>query len=967
MRSELRLILAAGLAAGFVRCGGDKATGPPGPPAQILVFTGNAQQGEVGLALPAPVTVVVRDGAGRAVPNASVTWIVLAGGGSVSVPTSVTDQDGHASVTWVLGNTAGAAAHTLRAGIGTSSASVDFTASGVLSAGQLGVQSGDGQIGAAAAPLPAPIAVFVKTLAGTPVVGVTVSWQVTSGGGNVSLAASKTDGQGVARVSWTLGGGGGSNTAAAAVSELTPATVAFSARGLVAPASTITGAITTTNGFLAPPISTGAFPSAWAPSVVRSAGEQGRADAGARPLQFPRGAGTPQYTPNDLIVTFRAAALAAPPLGSRALASAGMARTVAASVWKRAAAWEASGRMKVTAVSPAVLAARVRVADPAQLDAVAAALRRDPDVARVTRDQWLRAHGRAAAVQTAGGTIPNDPNYPNQSWHYVMIDLPRAWSITTGSPSVLVAVVDNGIRFDHPALAANLTRDGYDFVSMASDSLCFGGHIDNAGDGDGYDPDPTIPDDWDLNPAGTCLQQRSPAGGHGLHVAGTIGAVGNDGVGVTGVNWSVSIRPVRVLGPAGGTSFDVAQGILYAAGLPASDGGAGSVQAPSAARIINLSLGGPCDFGAEVMHDAVIAATNAGALVVASAGNDASSTPSCPAAYPEVLSVTAVGPNGQRASYANFGPTVDIAAPGGDFPAGADGTFGVFSTTCDFTANPCTPNQARYFGTSMAAPHVSGVAALLLAVTPSLTVEELRSRLTSYAADGIVNARNSLTQTLAPPVQRYVRVFDAGTGQAVATQPVGANGVFTVSGLADGSYYVFAGEDENGDAQIGVPGRRWGALGGTATPRALTVTSSAGATAFFSVGFANEVEPNQTPPTTYNHLLVGGYLHGALGTTDADVYRVDIPAAGQYSFETSGWDGAFCKFALNVNTVMVLYDANGGVLAQNDDADSVNNNFCSRISTALAAGTYFVGVTPGLDFAGATHKGRYRVEARAGP
>src|SRR5205823_14567397 len=237
-------------------------------------------------------------------------------------------------------------------------------------------------------------------------------------------------------------------------------------------------------------------------------------------------------------------------------------------------------------------------------------------------------------------TVPNDPDYLFQAWHYGLIDLPRAWSITQGSSAVLVAVVDDGIRFDHPAIAANLASDGYDFVSTAdSVSLCSGGKISNAADGDGPDPDPTIPASYSLDSTRTCFAPDS-LGAHGLHVAGTIGAVGNDGIGVTGVNWSVRIRPVRALGAAGfGTLYDVAQGILYAAGLPADDGAGGTVQVTTGARIINVRLGGY--FNDPTLHNAIVSAANTGALIVAAAGNDATSAPHYPSAYPEVLGVAA--------------------------------------------------------------------------------------------------------------------------------------------------------------------------------------------------------------------------------------------------------------------------------------------------------------------------------------
>ena len=234
----------------------------------------------------------------------------------------------------------------------------------------------------------------------------------------------------------------------------------------------------------------------------------------------------------------------------------------------------------------------------------------------------------------------------------------------------------------HPAIAANLTSDGYDFVN-ARDSLilCTGDTVTNAGDGDGYDPDPSIPAEYTPDATGSCFLPEDF--GHGVHTAGTIGGVGNDAIGVTGVNWTVRIRPVRFIGTAGfGDLYDEAQAILYAAGLPADDGAGGTVKPSSGARIINMSFGGSDSGPTE--HNAIISAASAGALLVASAGNDATSDPQYPAAYPEVLAVAAVGPDGAPTPYSNFGSYVAIRAPGGNLGLG-DATDLVFSTAWDFT------------------------------------------------------------------------------------------------------------------------------------------------------------------------------------------------------------------------------------------------------------------------------------------
>jgi len=729
----------------------------------------------------------------------------------------------------------------------------------------------------------------------------------------------------------------------------------------------VSGTITTTSAAAAPPI-TGpivnggglALPAPTASLVARGT-----------PASFPRpqraGASRARYTTHDLIVTFQHAALDVPPIGAGALARVTTARALRAAIQSRLVTIMPAGG-EVAGVSPVILAAKVRVADTAQLAAVAAALRQDPAVAAVTRNRlvWLdeaapALNAAVPAEAAAPRTTPNNPLYAFQTWHYDLIDLPRAWSITTGSATVLVGVVDDGIRFDHPAIAPNVTSDGYDFVN-GDDSLplCTGGKIANSGDGNGYDSDPTIPSSYNADQTG-CFRPGT-LGAHGLHVAGTIGAVGNDGIGMTGVNWMVRIRPVRVLGIGGvGASYDVAQGILYAAGLPADNGSGGTVQASTGARIINLSLGGADDD--PMLHDAIVSAANAGVLIVAAAGNGGTSAPFYPAAYPEVLAVAAVGPDALPTSYSNFGSYVALRAPGGDFNlGGASGGGG--STLWNFGTNAADYGFAT--GTSMAAPHVSGVAALVLAQNPALTAVALRTRLTSYAVGpatsygaGLVNAYNSLTQSLGPPTQVYARLYSATTGAIGQTVLAQANGAFAFTHVQDGSYFVFGGSDESGDQQLGVPGRLWGALGNSAIPTSILVLDAAPHPASFSIGYPTPLQADHSIQTP-NILVIGGYTQGAITSPQlVDAYRVKIPQTGTYTFETTGWVGA-CGLALEEATAVGLFDTAGKLLASAGYLDASHYNYCSRLTFSLSPGTYLIAV------AGAFSGGRYRLQARAG-
>ncbi len=294
--------------------------------------------------------------------------------------------------------------------------------------------------------------------------------------------------------------------------------------------------------------------------------------------------------------------------------------------------------------------------------------------------------------------IPDDTRYPTQ-WHYALMNLPQAWDVTTGDNSVVVAVLDTGAPLNHTDLTPRLIA-GYDFIS----------DLDIAGDGDGVDSDPTdIGDD----------PRKQSSSFHGTHVAGTIGAATNNGIGVAGVTWQSQIMPIRVLGIGGGTDADITQAIRYAAGLTNSSGALPAQQA----RVINMSLGGP-GFS-QTQQDAITAARAQGVIIVAAAGNENSSEFSYPASFDGVISVAAVDMASQRAPYSSFGRRVDVAAPGGNSAADLNGdqfADGVLSTVVNDKGEM---SFDFYQGTSMATPHVAGVMALMLAVNPDLTPTDI--------------------------------------------------------------------------------------------------------------------------------------------------------------------------------------------------------------------------------------------------
>ncbi len=256
---------------------------------------------------------------------------------------------------------------------------------------------------------------------------------------------------------------------------------------------------------------------------------------------------------------------------------------------------------------------------------------------------------------------PNDPDYSKQ-WNFRSINVEQAWDDSKGE-GVTVAVIDTGVS-KVPDFAETKFVEGYDFVNDRNDA--------------------------------------SDDQGHGTHVAGTISQSTNNAYGVAGIAYKAQIMPIKVLSASGGgTISDIAEGIKFAA-----DNGA---------KVINMSLGGGGD--SQLLREAIDYADQKGTVIIAAAGNNNQNASSYPARYPKVLSVAAIDASGKKASYSNFGAGIDISAPGG-------------SETGKIIQNTIDPKTGEaifvgYQGTSMAAPHVAGVAALIVSVNDT-TPENIR-------------------------------------------------------------------------------------------------------------------------------------------------------------------------------------------------------------------------------------------------
>jgi hypothetical protein len=462
---------------------------------------------------------------------------------------------------------------------------------------------------------------------------------------------------------------------------------------------------------------------------------------------------------------------------------------------------------------------------------------------------------------------PNDPYFASWQYGLNVIQTPTAWDITTGSASVIIAIVDTGVDYTHPDLAGKVLS-GYDF----------------------YDNDNNAMDE----------------NHHGTHIAGIIGAVANNGIGIAGITWQNPILPVKVYDALGNSLYSiVAKGIIYA-----TDRGA---------RVINLSLGAPTSNS--TLQSAVDYAYNHGVVLAAAAGNNGTLGIVYPAAYPNVIAVGASDGNDQRSTISNYGTELDVIAPDGGF------------STC------LLGRIESLGGTSMSTAYVSAVCGLILSVNPSLTPTDVMRIIRDSADDkgtigwdmytgyGRLNAYKAVVMATATPAPAPPPAVDATPPSVNIIAP-------TTGGIVTGTGSLSASASDN-VAVAKVEFLANGKLVATATSSPFTTTWNSSqasngqvqltAKAYDSTGNSAASSPvtiTVSNPTVTNYSVTGSVAVG--GTM---LHTLTLQSSTTVSASLS-----FSK----VNLDLYLLNSSGQVVA----SSCTSKNPEIILTSALPAGNY---------------------------
>ena len=578
---------------------------------------------------------------------------------------------------------------------------------------------------------------------------------------------------------------------------------------------------------------------------------------------------------------------------------------------------------------------------PDELQKIMADLASDPNVQWVVEDKMMQIMA-----------TPTDPQYNNQ-WHYYEatggLNLPTAWDSSTGS-GVVVAVIDSGYTA-HADLTPNILP-GYD---MIHDTFV-------SNDGDGRDSSALDPGDATVNRECRPDWVGRNSSWHGTHVAGTVAAATNNGLGGAGVAYNAKVVPIRALGKCGGYTSDIADSIIWAAGGTVS--GVPANQNP--AQVINLSLGGEgsCDV---VTQNAINQAVGLGATVVVAAGNDnLNASLFAPANCSNVVTVAAVDRTGGKAWYSNFGSVVDVAAPGGDVRFFSPD--GVLSTSNSGTNAPAGDSYEYYQGTSMAAPHVAGTAALMYALDPAITPAEVESILEnttrsfpstcSQCGAGIVDATAAVAQVggVTPPGPGD-SVLENGVAKTGLSGATGSETFFTIevpAGVSDLAFQISGG---SGDADLYV---RFASAPTESSYDCRPWKNGNDETCSFASPTEGTYHVMLNGYSSYSGVsLVASYTEGGSGERDS-IFETGV-SGSQNQWVNYTLDVPAGSTALNISISGGSGDADLYVRFGNNPTESSydcrpylngNNETCS--GTDPAAGTWYIGLRGYSAFSGVT-------------
>lgn len=491
--------------------------------------------------------------------------------------------------------------------------------------------------------------------------------------------------------------------------------------------------------------------------------------------------------------------------------------------------------------------------------------------------------------------LPNDP-YLGSQWSLWDpaggMNAEAAWDqISDTDGGVVIAVIDTG-RTIHPDLDAK-TLAGYDMISDGA----------NARDGNGRDNNPADEGDWTTT--GLCGPdaQARDSTWHGTHVAGTAAAITNDGIGIAGVAPTAWIQHVRVLGACGGTTADIADGIIWASG--------GSVPGTTAnatpARVLNLSLGGTSACG-PTYQAAIDSARSRNSVLIVAAGNDnIPASMATPSNCAGVVTIASNGPTGARAPYSNYGPTIDVTAPGGDNSFGAE--YGILSSVNASQTTPTGPDYKMMDGTSMATPHVAGIAALMISKNSALTPDQVGAILRNTArpfpsycsggcGTGIVDAGAAVAAARGVAITAYpLTVLPVGNGDGNVTSTPASINCGTQGSTCSRRFNANTTVKLTAAAAAGYAFVGWaGACSGTSPTCTLTMNRGHDAYAIFDypvLALSNDVpltglsSPDGSP--RYFHITVPTNaiqlkleISGGTGDADLHVRRGNWPTADTY-------------------------------------------------------------------------------------